>query len=53
MIKKIIAAIRLHRNFHKTKMELSRLTTRELQDIGIDRSMITRISLETARKLSA
>jgi len=50
MIKKIMNAIQFHKNFKRTYNELSKLSSRELKDIGIDRHMITRISLEYARK---
>ena len=34
--------------YRQTLRELNALTTRELNDLGISRSMITRISLEAA-----
>lgn len=52
VIKKIMDAIAFQRNFKKTYEELSKLSTRELQDIGIHRSMITRIAMESARKVT-
>jgi uncharacterized protein YjiS (DUF1127 family) len=52
MIKRIIGAIAFRRNFKKTYEELSRLSSKELQDIGINRSMITSIAAEHARKVT-
>jgi uncharacterized protein YjiS (DUF1127 family) len=52
MIKKIITAFLLHRNYRKTYNELAKLSARELDDIGIPRSMITRIAMEHARKIT-
>jgi len=52
VFKRIIAEIMFRINFNKTYTELSNLSARELRDIGIDRSMITRIALEHARKLT-
>lgn len=52
VLKKIIYAIAFRRNFKKTYEELSKLSTRELQDIGIHRNMITRIAIENARKVT-
>lgn len=49
VLKKIMDAIAFRRNFKKTYEELSKLSTRELQDIGIHRNMITRIAAEQAR----
>jgi len=36
------------RVYHRTVAELQQLTTRELSDLGISRSMIRRIAIEAA-----
>jgi uncharacterized protein YjiS (DUF1127 family) len=48
LVKNLFNAYKRHRDFVKTRNELSKLSTRELDDIGISRSMITRIALEKA-----
>ena len=48
MFMSLFERFRKHRMYRKTHDALSRLTTKELRDIGIEKSMITRISLETA-----
>jgi len=48
MIQRLLQWLKSRRTFNKTYRELSRLTNHELRDIGVDRTMITRISLETA-----
>jgi uncharacterized protein YjiS (DUF1127 family) len=53
MFSAIIKAISYHRNFKRTYYELSRLSTRELQDIGIERGMITRIAMENAERATS
>jgi len=52
MIKKIINKFLLHRNYLKTYNELSKLSNRELDDIGVPRGMITRLAMEHARKIT-
>jgi uncharacterized protein YjiS (DUF1127 family) len=50
----ILARIRLwitrRRVYNRTHAELSQLSTRELDDLGISRSMITRLAQEAAYK---
>jgi uncharacterized protein YjiS (DUF1127 family) len=41
--------LRRRKIYRQTVRELSALSTRELADLGIPRSMITRIALEAAR----
>jgi uncharacterized protein YjiS (DUF1127 family) len=48
MFRKLMSAFALHSNYKRTYNELSRLTTRELNDIGIDRTMIAQIALDQA-----
>jgi uncharacterized protein YjiS (DUF1127 family) len=48
MFKNIIKYFQRHNAYRKTYQELSKLSTKELRDIGIERSMITRIALESA-----
>lgn len=47
MLKAMIAAYRKHAMYRETYNELSRLSTKELYDLGIDRSEIERVSYET------
>lgn len=47
MLKAIIAAYRKHSMYRETYNELSRLSNKELYDLGIDRSEIERVSYET------
>jgi uncharacterized protein YjiS (DUF1127 family) len=47
-IKSAKEAIRQRRVYNQTVAELRSLSTRELNDLGISRSMITRIALEAA-----
>lgn len=48
MLKALLDAYRKNARYKETRKELSRLSDRELDDMGIDRSMITRVSLEAA-----
>jgi uncharacterized protein YjiS (DUF1127 family) len=48
MIKAMIAAYRKHSVYRATYKELSRLSTKELMDIGIDPSQIETIARESA-----
>lgn len=41
--------LRRRKVYSKTVRELNALSTRELADLGISRSMITRLALEAAR----
>lgn len=41
-------ALRRRQVYQRTYRELSNLSTRELQDLGINRSMITRLAHEAA-----
>jgi uncharacterized protein YjiS (DUF1127 family) len=50
-MKTLITWWKKQRAFNETYKELNRLSTRELEDIGISRSMITRIALEQAEKV--
>ncbi len=50
MLKALLEKWNRHNAFIKTYNELSKLSTRELRDIGIERSMITRIALESSYK---
>lgn len=52
MIKRIIAKLKFHINYRKVYKELNKLSSRELKDIGLSRSMLTRISIEHARKIT-
>jgi len=42
------AAIQRRRIFNQTVRELSQLSSRDLTDLGLHRSMITRVALEAA-----
>jgi uncharacterized protein YjiS (DUF1127 family) len=53
VIQKIINALKYRRNFRQTYNELAKLSTRELEDIGINRCMITRLAMEHARKITS
>ena len=53
MIQKIINTLKYRRNFRQTYKELAKLSTRELEDIGINRCMITRLAMEHARKVTS
>lgn len=44
----IFKKIKKYQTYLDTKNALSKLTERELKDIGLDRTSITRIALETA-----
>ena len=46
MLRALVTRWKRHSEFLRTYKELSKLSTRELRDIGLERSMITRISLE-------
>jgi uncharacterized protein YjiS (DUF1127 family) len=48
MLKAFINYIRKQKQYRKTYSELSKLSTRELNDIGISRYMISRIAAESA-----
>lgn len=43
-------SIRRYQKFSQTYDELNRLSQRELDDLGIDRSMITRVAMDAAFK---
>jgi uncharacterized protein YjiS (DUF1127 family) len=47
-VKSIRLALHRRRVFKQTVRELNMLSTRELADLGIHRTMITRIALEAA-----
>jgi uncharacterized protein YjiS (DUF1127 family) len=47
MLRSLIDHFRKKIAYRKTYEELSKLTSRELYDLGIDRSMISRIAYET------
>lgn len=53
MFAKLFHAIMLRHNFRKTYNELNKLSTRELEDIGINRSMITRVAMDQAKKITS
>lgn len=48
VVKSVKEAIRRRRVYNQTVAELRALSTRELNDLAISRSMITRIALEAA-----
>lgn len=50
MLERIRKAIMIRRSFRKTYNILNNMSSRELDDIGIDKSQITRIALEQAKK---
>ena len=50
-MKKIITYWKKQQAFKQTYRELSNLSTRELDDIGINRTMITRIAQEQADRI--
>lgn len=45
------ARIASYRLYHRTYSEMSALTNRELADLGLHRSELRRVALETAGKL--
>jgi uncharacterized protein YjiS (DUF1127 family) len=47
-IESLRAALRRRRVYNKTYRELSALTSRELEDLGIARSMIRRLAMDAA-----
>lgn len=47
-VKSVKASLHRRRVYAQTVSELRALSTRELNDLGISRSMITRIALEAA-----
>lgn len=47
-VKSVKEALHRRRVYNQTVSELRALSTRELNDLGISRSMITRIALEAA-----
>lgn len=48
MIKSVSEALERRRVYHRTLRELRALSSRDLADLGIHRSMITRVALEAA-----
>jgi uncharacterized protein YjiS (DUF1127 family) len=50
-MKTLITWWKKHRAYREAYNELNKLSTRELDDIGIHRSMITRLALEHAEKV--
>ena len=48
MLTRIFEYFRRQRDYKRTYNELSRLTTRELEDIGVHRGMISRLAYEHA-----
>lgn len=48
VVKAVKTAIQRRRIYNQTVRELNALTSRELADLGIHRSMITRLALEAA-----
>ncbi|TVP95618.1 MAG: DUF1127 domain-containing protein [Roseinatronobacter sp.] len=48
MIERIGARFKQRRVYNRTHAELSQLSTRELDDLGISRSMISRLAYEAA-----
>jgi uncharacterized protein YjiS (DUF1127 family) len=50
-MKQLITWWKRRQAFNETYTQLSRLSTRELEDIGISRSMISRIALEMSEKV--
>ncbi len=50
-MKTLITRWKQHRMFKQTYRELSRLSSRELEDIGLRRGLITRIAYEEAQKV--
>lgn len=50
-MKTLIKWWKRRRAFRETYNNLNKLSTRELDDIGLNRTMITRIALEKAEKV--
>jgi uncharacterized protein YjiS (DUF1127 family) len=50
LIKTILRTITQYRSFHATRNELSKLTDRDLKDIGISRGDIPRIALDLSER---
>lgn len=50
MMARIKEALRRRKVFNQTYRELSALSTRDLDDLGINRSMITRMAMEAAAR---
>lgn len=48
LVARLREALEQRKIFTRTVRELNSLTTRELSDLGISRSMITRVALEAA-----
>ncbi|NBB98618.1 MAG: DUF1127 domain-containing protein [Alphaproteobacteria bacterium] len=48
LVKRISDAVARRRVYNRTYAELNNLTTRELDDLGISRSMISRLAYEAA-----
>ncbi|MFN3642908.1 MAG: DUF1127 domain-containing protein [Gemmobacter sp.] len=49
LIASVSLMLRRRRMYLRTMRELNALSTRELADLGLSRSMITRLALEAAR----
>ncbi|TVP71842.1 MAG: DUF1127 domain-containing protein [Rhodobacteraceae bacterium] len=47
----IRSALQKRRVYNQTYAELSKLSTREMEDLGISRSMISRLAYEAANKV--
>lgn len=50
-MKTLIEWWKQRRAFRQTYNELNKLSTRELEDIGIHRTMITRLALESSKRM--
>jgi len=50
-MKKLITWWKQHQTFKQTYRELSKLSTRELDDIGIHRGLISRLAYEESQKV--
>lgn len=48
IVGRLVDALSRRRVYHRTYAELNALTTRELEDLGISRSMISRLAYEAA-----
>ncbi|MFN3937620.1 MAG: DUF1127 domain-containing protein [Gemmobacter sp.] len=48
LVARLRAALHRRRVYRRTLAELNALTTRELADLGLTRSMLTRVALEAA-----
>jgi uncharacterized protein YjiS (DUF1127 family) len=47
LLKSMLSSMKKNRDFKKTLKELSRLSNRELEDIGLNRSLLTRTAYES------